>query len=219
MKTEQTNPHYKIVIIGANGGTGKQAVEQALQEGHEVTAILRNPGNLLLTHPRLEIVKGDIMQTGSLEKFLTDKDIVISAIGKTSFKKTNLYSQGNKNLLSAMKNARIRRVFFISASGLEVNPSHSFMVRFATKYILQKLLINMYADLERMEKIIKESQLDWTIMRPPQLTDIPATGKYRFSIDKFLENGLKISRADLAHFMLHNIANESIYRKTVEVAY
>ncbi|HET6991582.1 MAG TPA: SDR family oxidoreductase [Bacteroidia bacterium] len=218
MKNDQSTI-FHIVVLGANGGIGRQAVEIALQQGHHVTAILRNPMNLSIVHPNLLVIKGDIMNPEGLEKHLENKDAVLSAIGKTSFKKTTLYSQGNKNLLNLMKKAGISRVFFISASGLEVNPSHTFLVRFATKYILQKLLKNMYADLERMERIIKESPLNWTIMRPPQLTDAALTGQYRFSVDKFLKEGLKISRADLAHFMLGNITNELIYKTTVEVAY
>jgi len=77
----------------------------------------------------------------------------------------------------------------------------------------------MYADLERMEKIVKESDRNWTIMRPPQLTNTLLAGRYRFAINGFLKNGLKISRADLAHFMINNIANTAIYKTTVEVAY
>jgi putative NADH-flavin reductase len=208
-----------IVVLGANGGTGRQCVEQGLKEGHNVTAILRNPAKLILSHPALTIVQGDVLKPGTLEKHLENKDAVISAIGLTSFKPTTLYSEGNKNLLDAMKKAGCNRVFFISASGLEVNPTHSPIVKFATRFILQKLLKNMYADLERMEKIVKTNELNWTIMRPPRLTNNPVTGNYRYSINKFLEKGLSISRADLAHYMLNNLFNEAIYKTTVEVAY
>jgi putative NADH-flavin reductase len=219
MNTTPITPVYNIAILGANGGIGRQAVELALAQGHRVTAILRNPANLTLIHPNLTVVKGDVMQPGTLEPHLANKDAVLSVIGKTSLKETTLYSQGNKNLLGAMEKAGSRRVFVVSASGLEINPSHSFIVRLAAKYILQKLLKRMYADLERMEALVKQSPLNWTIMRPPRLTNAPATGHYRFSINRFLKNGLSISRADLAHFMLHNIANEQIYKTTVEVAY
>ena len=206
-----------IVVIGANGGIGRQTVELALQYGYLVTAIVRNPDNLNLTHDNLTVVKGDIMNPETFKERLKNADAVISAVGKSSFKVTDLYSLGNQRLLSVMP--QDKHIFFISASGLEVNPTHSFIVRFATRYILQKLLKNMYADLERMEAMIKSTDLNWTIMRPPRLIDKPVTGKYRFSIDRALNNGLTISRADLAHYMLNNISNEAIYRKTVEVAY
>jgi putative NADH-flavin reductase len=219
MKNDLGLPTYNIVVLGANGGIGRQVVEVALKQGHRVTAILRNPAKLTITHPNLIIVKGDIMKPETLEKYLENKDVVISAIGKNSLKETTLYSQGSKNLLNVLKKMVTTRIFFISASGLDVNPSHNFFIRLATKYILQRLLKNMYADLERMEKIVKESDQNWTIMRPPQLTNRPFTGHYRFAVNGFLKGGSRISRADLAHFMISNITNTAIYKKTVEVAY
>lgn len=219
MKIETNTSIKNIVVIGANGGIGRQTVELALQQGHHVTAILRHPDNLKLEHANLTIVKGDIMHPETLEKSLQNADAVISAIGKDSFKPTTLYSQGNKNILAAMQKAGAKRVFFISASGLHVNPTHSLIVKFATKYILQRLLKNMYADLARMEKIVSSSPLNWTIMRPPRLINKPVTGVYRFSINSVLKNGLSISRADIAHYILNNVSNETIYKTVVEIAY
>lgn len=218
MKNEEM-PKYRIAILGANGGIGKQAVAIALQEGHFVTAILRNPSNLEMTHPNLKIVQGDVMAPATLEKHLSDQDAVFSAIGKNSFKETTLYSEGNKNLLDAMKKSGINRAFFISASGLEVNPTHSFFVRFATKFILQKLLKNMYADIERMEKIVKQSSVNWTILRPPRLVDKDLTGKYRFAVNAILKNSLTVSRAEVAHFMIHHVSDPSTYKSTIEIGF
>jgi putative NADH-flavin reductase len=220
MKNEQTQAALNILIIGANGGTGKQAVEIALNAGHRVTAVLRNPANLPLVRANLEIVKGDVMHPETFEKYLENKDAIISALGvKEASKPTTLYSQGNKNLLAAMKKMGVRRVFFISASALDISPVLPFYVRLAAKYIVQKLLRHMYADLRIMETLVKESDTDWTIMRPPRLTNKPVTGHYRFAINSFLKNCLTISRADLAHFMVNNINNEATYKATIEIAY
>ncbi len=219
MKDHLNKKNYKLAVLGANGGTGRQVVEQALEQGHRVTAILRSPEKLNITHANLTRVKGDVLQPEALANLLEGKDAVISAIGLTSFKNTVLFSEGAKNTLAAMEKAGVSRAFFISASGLEINPSHSIMVRFATRFILQLLLKNMYADVWRMEAIVKKSGLNWTIMRPPRLTDKGLTGRYRFSINRFLDNGLTISRADLAHYMLSAVASEETFRKTVEVAY
>ncbi|SDS49478.1 Putative NADH-flavin reductase [Mucilaginibacter mallensis] len=219
MTSNSNKSSYHIVVLGANGGIGKHTVLKALAEGYHVTAILRTPSKLDISHPNLTIVQGDVMQSGSLAQHLENKDAVISAIGKNSLKTTTLYSQGNKNLLQAMHETGINRAFFISAAGLEVNPTHSLLVKFATRFILQPLLRNMYADLRVMEKIVRESGIDWTIIRPPQLTDSPETGKYRTAIDGPLRKGLKISRADVAHFMVNNLMNKSIFRATVEVGY
>lgn len=216
---EQKKSILKIAVLGANGGIGNQVVLQALNAGYKVTAILRTPGNLQITHPDLQIVQGDVMAPGTLDEHLRNKDVVISAIGKNSLKKTVLYSRGNKNLIDAMKRTGTNRAYFISASGLEINPTHSLLVRFATKLILQPLLRNMYADLWVMEKIIKQSNINWTIIRPPKLVDSPVTGSYRTAADCFLNNGLKISRADVAHFIVHNLVNKTSVKRVVEIAY
>lgn len=220
METLKINPPLNILIIGANGGIGRQSVDIALKAGHHVTALLRNPENLTLIHTNLKVVKGDVMQIESFEKYLENKDAVISALGtREATRPTTLYSEGNRNLLIAMKKMGIRRVFFISASALETSPLLPFYVRFAAKYILQKLLRYMYADLRVMEKLVKESDANWTIMRPPKLTNKPVTGHYRFAINEFLKNCLSISRADVAHFMINNITNEATYKTTIEIAY
>jgi putative NADH-flavin reductase len=134
-------------------------------------------------------------------------------------KPTTLYSDGNRNLLKAMKKRGAKRAFFISASAIEISPVQPFYVRLVTKYIVQKLLGHGYADQRIMEKLIKESDTNWTIMRPPRLTDKPVTGRYRFAINRFLENCLSISRADVAQFMINNINNEATYKATIEIAY
>ena len=210
-----------IAVLGAAGGIGKQAVLAALDAGLQVTAILRTPAKLDLIHPHLTIVQGDILQPVGLIQHLEGKDAVISAIGAAGLKTTTLYSDGSKNLIRAMQEAGVDRAFFISASGLEVNPTHPFLVRFATRFILQKILRKMYADLWAMEKIVKASPIHWTIMRPPRLTDAPATGVYRVAIDQPLHNGLKIARADVAHFMIRDLvnANPATSKKTVEIGY
>lgn len=223
MKSEQKQGLYHILILGASGGIGRKCVELALAEGHQVTAVLRTPSKLDLKHPNLQLVKGDISDPDSFLPYLENKDAVISAIGVSGGfgkdKPTTLYSEGNRNVLREMKKAGVSRAFFISASTLEVSPVVPFFIRLVIRFVVQKLLKHMYEDLRRMESIIKKSDANWTIMRPPELTDKPLTGHYRIAINTFLKDGLKVSRADLAHFMINNIANETTYRSTIEIAY
>ncbi len=214
---------YNLLIIGANGGIGRQCVEQALQAGHKVTALVRNPANLPLTHLNLTIVKGDITISGTYEKYFAAQDAVISALGVSGAnlfndKPTTLYSQGASNILQAMHQHNINRAFFISASALDVSPVIPFYVRFVAKYIIQKLLKHAYADLRLMEQVIKASPTNWTIMRPPQLTNRPLTRHYRVAVNHFLKNCLKISRADVAYFIINHITDNTIYKATVEIA-
>ena len=223
MEINSISSHHNLLIIGANGGIGRQCVELALKEGHHVTALLRNPAKLNIAHPNLQIIKGDVMQPDTLERALENQDAVISAIGVSggvgSDKPTVLYSQGNANLLQAMSEKGVKRAFFISASAVEISPVLPFYVRWAAKYILQKLLKYMYADLRTMEMFVKESHSDWTIIRPPRLTDKPATGNYRTAINAFLKNALSISRADVAHYIINNINNAATYRGVIEIGY
>ena len=223
MGAQSITSHYNLLIIGANGGIGRQCVELALKEGHHVTALLRNPAKLNITHANLQVLKGDIMQPGTLEPALENQDAVISAIGVTggfgADKPTVLYSQGNANLLQVMGKKGVTRAFFISASAVEISPVLPFYVRWAAKYIVQKLLKNMYADLRIMEQLIKESNSNWTIIRPPRLTDKPATGNYRTAINVFLKNALSISRADVAHYIINNLNNTATYRGVIEIGY
>ncbi|HVU56560.1 MAG TPA: SDR family oxidoreductase [Puia sp.] len=213
----------KILVIGANGGIGRQAVEQALATGHNTTAMVRNLANLTLTHPLLQTVQGDVMQQDTVEKYVRGQDAVISALGvKGGFfgdKPTTLYSQGNAHLIEAMKKTGVRRAFFISASAIEVSPVMPFWARFAARYIVSNLLRYMYADLREMERIIHASNIDYTIIRPPRLTNKSATGHYRFSINSFLKNSLSISRADVAHFMIHHLEDSATYKSMVEIGY
>ena len=213
-----------LLIIGAAGGIGRQAVDLALKENHQVTAVLRDPSKLSITHPHLTIVKGDIFNPAPFEKQLAGCDLVISAIGVSGAnlrndKPTTLYSEGNASLIRAMQRVGARRALFISASAIEISPVLPFYVRFFAKYVIQRLLRYTYADMRIMEATIKASSLDWTIIRPPQLTDGPATGRYRSSINAFLKNALKISRADVAHYMLHNAFNKATCQGIVEIGY
>jgi|SRR6185312_8894407 len=211
-----------LIIIGANGGIGRQAVDQALSGGHRVTALVRNPAKLPITHPNLKIVQADVTQPLTLSGLFAGHDVVISAIGVRggfSDHPTSLYSNGAGNILHEMKQAGLRRAFFISASAVETNPLLPFFFRLISKYIIQKLLANMYTDLRLMEGEIKETQLDWTIVRPPRLTDAKLTGNYRIAVNRFLKNGLKISRADTAHLMLSHIQAEDMFRAIVEIGY
>ena len=207
-----------ILVIGANGGIGRQTVDIALARGYQVTALLRNPANLPLVHPNLQIVKGDVFQPETYATHLAGKTAVISALGTTSTQPTTLYSEGNAILLQEMKKAGVKRAFFISASGLDINLTHPFIVRWFTKNVLQRILRNMYADIRVMERIVKTSDACWTIIRPPRLTDKPVTGHYRIAIDKTLDRAYAIARADVAHFMINNLEKVETFNATVEIA-
>jgi len=208
----------KIIVFGATGRTGKQIVHQALNAGHLITAVARNPAALDITHPDLTIIKGDVLQLHSFENILKGFDAVFSVIGKDATKPTTLYSQGVSNIMIAMQKNNVKRLIAMSAAAVVTNPRLSFLLKIATK-ILQRILKHPFADILRMEKAIQQSNLDYTIVRPPKLTNKPLTGQYRFAINEWLAHCTSISRADLAHFMIHIISDSKTYQSTIEISY
>jgi len=215
----------KILILGASRGTGLFAAQQALAKGYEVTAVARNVAAIEAgcrqreTYAgQLKIVRGDVLQPASFEREMLGTDVVISSIGVTNTKPTVLYSEGSGNIIHEMKNYNVSRLICVSGIGVEVTPGMSFGLKLLTKYVVQAFLKNNFADLLRMEELVKRSQLNWTIVRAPRLKDGAMTGQYRFASNEYLRNPLILRRADLAHFIVNNLENREIFRSRVEVA-
>jgi len=209
----------KIIVFGANGGTGIEIVKQALEAGYQVTALVRNPDKFMLVNPNLTVVKGDVTLASTMEQAVKGQDAVISAIGNRSTQPTTLYSDGIRNILGAMDRNGIKRLICISAGGLDVNPKASFFVRLLTKYVLQRILREPYADLRRMESMVRESDLDYTIVRPSRLLDKPETGEYRIAINSNISNPFSIARADVAHFIVNHIGVAKTFKSITSISY
>ncbi|HVX51164.1 MAG TPA: SDR family oxidoreductase [Chitinophagaceae bacterium] len=218
MKYQPGETIKQLLVFGATGRTGKIVVELALNAGYAVIAVARNPAAASITHPRLTVVKGNVLNPADFETFMQQTDAVISCLGSNGTKPTYVFSHGIQNIIAAMNKAGIKRVMCMSASALVISPKLPAFYRFVARYVVQKILKNPYSDLELMEKILEYSGTDWTIVRPPQLTNKPAKGNYRFAANSFLDNCLRITRADLARFMVDNIANQNTYKAIVEVA-
>jgi putative NADH-flavin reductase len=195
----------KIVVVGAAGGIGRHVVEQSLQAGHLVTAFLRDPAKLRLRHERLAIVRGDVLDADALRSAIAGHEAVVSAIGVRSRAPTTLYSEGARRTLAAMAAEGIRRYIGISASPIHPGRNDTLLMRAFVKPIVRQLFKDHYADLARMERIVRASGLDWTIVAPPKLTDGPLTGRYREAIDLDVPNGLSISRADVADYIVRHL--------------
>jgi putative NADH-flavin reductase len=206
----------KVVTFGAAGGIGREVVPQALDAGHTVTAVVRRPTALPLQHERLSIVKGDVMDAANVWEAVRDQDAVISTVGTNSLEPTTVYSQGVANMLQAMQATGARRLLCISATGIDPGVP---IQRLLAKPILWIILKNMYTDLVRMENLVSASELDWTIVRPPQLTDKPRTGVYRWSINKHLPGCWSLSRADTADYLVTHLSDAATYRGLVEIGY
>jgi len=207
-----------IIVFGATGRTGRHVLHLALDKGYRVTAIARNPAALQITHPLLTIIKGDVLQQESFAPYMQNKDAVISCTGTYSGRPTKIYSQGIQNILAAMQAAGVKRIMAISADAVVINPNLPLLYKFVAKYILWRILKHPFTDLLLMEKILEHSNTDWTVVRPPQLTNKPLTGKYRYMVNGFMKRCLRISRANVAHFFVNNILNKETYKAIAEVA-
>jgi putative NADH-flavin reductase len=212
-------PKLKLLLFGGTRHTGYHFMQQALEAGHEVTAIIRNPGAFDFKHSKLKVVKGDALQLNTFENEVAGKDAIISSLGITNFKEPMVAcSQGAQNMLKAMQQTGVKRIMCVSAAALDTNPKMGLPVILVSK-VLQRIFRNSYSDLEKMETALKSSTVNWTIVRAPRLTDKPLTGKCRSAIGDHLSWPGSISRADVAHWMLAHVQDINTYKKTVEVSY
>ncbi|MEO6869675.1 MAG: SDR family oxidoreductase [Ginsengibacter sp.] len=210
----------QIIIFGATGGTGKLLAEQALQKGFGVTVIVRNTKLFYLQHQNLQIIKGDVFNASTFEKCMQGKDAVISCLGVGNSKKpTTVYSEGISNIIASMKKNSVCRLICISAGAVDVPPKGNIMTKFFIKHLLQRIFKNLYSDMLVMEKLVKATDLNYTIVRPPWLRNTKLTRKYRVAVSEHLHNPTKISRADLAHYLVNNIDTVQTFKKTIELSY
>jgi putative NADH-flavin reductase len=208
----------KILIFGSTGGTGRELVRQALDGGYEVAAFARDPSKLAdLTCANLKVVSGDVLEPVAVENAIDGHDAVLCAIGAGAGR-TRLREKGTRNIVRAMEKAGVRRL--ICQSSLGVGESHANL-SFFTKYVIVPVFLrHAFADHERQEAVVRESSLDWTLVRPPHLKDGPQTGNYRHGFpttDTAIQG--KISRADVADFMLKQLEDDTYVRQTPGVSY
>ncbi|MEI6043856.1 MAG: SDR family oxidoreductase [Chloroflexota bacterium] len=210
----------KVAVIGANGRTGYQTVLKALDLGHNVTAVMRNPEGIELRHHGLRIRQADVTDIGSLKKALLGQEAVISAIGISTGlnKPITFYSEGTKNIIEAMKENKIRRLICISSIGIdkERDPHVPFIFQ---GVVFPIVFTHAAADMRLMEEAVQESKLDWTIVRPAGLTNRPPSWKYRAVKAPSLEKCYQISRADLADFMVKQLDNEQFFYTVASIAH
>jgi putative NADH-flavin reductase len=209
----------KLLIVGATGGTGRQLIKQGLEAGHEITVFARKPGKVKLKHPRLRLVQGNVMQMESLEEAVTGQDAVLSALGHKRFIiKTSILSKGTKNLMEVMKTKGVPR--FLCITSLGINDSRYRMGLYYTLFTIPVILYFYFRDKSRQEKLIRESGLAWTIIRPGQLTNGRKRSSYRLGagLGHYILTKM-ISRADVADFMLKEVVANRYINQQVGITY
>jgi putative NADH-flavin reductase len=206
----------KVLIIGATGATGQIVMREALAQGHEVTALARDPSAVVPEDHRPRVLQGNALDMASVEAAVAGQDAVLSALGTRSTRPTTLFSESTHNVISAMNKHGVRRLICISGIGVGDSKGH---VGFLYDRIIRPFVVkNVYEDKERQEEAIKQSDLDWVIVRPARLTDEPAKGEYRVYLGGSY-TATKISRADVAAFMLAQLTDDTYVRKTPVISY
>jgi putative NADH-flavin reductase len=207
----------KVLIIGATGATGQILMREALAQGHEVTALARNPSALLAPEDhRLRVLQGNALDASEVEAAVAGQDAVLSALGTRSSRPTTLFSESTHNLISAMDKHGVRRLVCITGIGVGDSKGH---VGFLYDRIIRPFVVkNVYEDKERQEEAIKQSDLDWVIVRPARLTDESAKGEYRVYLGGSY-TAKTISRADVAAFMLAQLTDDTYVRKMPVISY
>jgi putative NADH-flavin reductase len=220
----------KLTIFAATGGIGRQVLEQAVAAGHQVTAVVRNPGKLPAGAAR--VVRADLSAAdpAALESAVEGADAVLSALGPGSNAEIGVAEQGTRAIVQAMQATGVRRIVVVSAAPIGTVPSpgrprpprhdpgDGFVMRHLLAPLTKAALRRHYRDLAMMEDVLRDSGLDWTIVRPPRLTDKPPTGAYRTAFGRNLRRGLLVSRADVAHLMLRVLGQPETIKQVIGIA-
>jgi uncharacterized protein YbjT (DUF2867 family) len=208
----------RILIVGATGGTGRHLVAQALERGMTVTALVRNPSEFQVEHPRLTAIRGDVLDVASLEAAMRGQEAVLSALGhKRYFPPTRILSDGTGNIVRAMETHGVRR--FICETSLGIGDSAGRLGLYYTFFIIPLILPFYFWDKTRQERVIAASNADWIIVRPGTLTNGARRPGLRHGsgVGSFLGT-VRVSRADVADFMLDQLSSDDYLRASPGVA-
>jgi putative NADH-flavin reductase len=219
----------KLTIFAATGGIGRHALDQALAAGHDVTAVVRRPGTL---SGQVRTVTADLAAADPavLESAVAGADAVLSGLGPRSKADAGIASRGTRAIVEAMRATGVRRIVVVSAAPIGTVPSpgrpnpprhdpgEGFFMRNLLSPLAKAAFRAHYADLALMEDILRDSGLDWTVVRPPRLTDKPLTGAYRTAYGRNLRGGAFVSRADVADLMLRVLEQPGTIGQAIGVA-
>jgi putative NADH-flavin reductase len=206
----------RLAVLGGSGRIGQHVLAWALESGHQVTALARDPQSLG-PEPGMTVLGGDATDVARVAELVTGADAVLSALGPRGAPSPALLTSAGQHLVAGLTAAGVRRLICVSASGafIQGDPDSAALV----KMILPRVLAKPFADVRGMEAAITASDLDWTLVRATRLVNTPVTGHYRVRPDYPPKGGWKISRADVAHFMAAALTDASWIRGRPALAY
>ena len=204
----------KIIVFGATGGTGKQILTQALAKGHTVTAFVRSPEELP-QDPHLRVIKGDVFDFAAVVEAMHGHRAVLSALGARSRKKSDVLAQAIPNILEGMRQEYVSRLIVLGAAGVapDYGKYHNALTSIGIWTAKHTLLKHPFADQAAQERLLKASDVNYTIVRAPRLLDGPFTGRYRVLPDAMPPGSRSITRADVADFMLLQLTDPRFHRQ------
>ena len=208
----------KVIVFGATGDTGRWITDRAAQAGHAVTAFVRDPDRMRVVHDRVKIVRGDVLEPASVDGAVAGQDAVLSALGSTARNPAPVLSDGVRHILDAMQTHRVRRLVVLSAAGA-LGESAGFLLGNLGLGIFRMWLPAVYREHRKMLEGLQRRNLDWIAVRAVLLTNAASKGRYRVAVDGIPRWGFRISRADVAAFMVRQLASDEFVRKMPAIAY
>lgn len=200
----------RLTVFGGTGRVGGQLIEQALQDGHHVTALARDPARLP-RRDRLRVVRGDVRDPVAVRQAIAGSDAVLSALGQRSFRKVTVCTDGMRTILPAMSALGVSRLIAVSGYGVAGSRGNLYS---AIAWISIRSIMR---DKEAMEELIRHSAAEWTIVRPAVLTNRGLTATYQTGTDLRLTPASRISCADVAHFMLRALSGDGSARSVLAI--
>ena len=199
----------KIIVFGATGRTGQLVVRQSLEKGYQVVAFTRSPQKLALDGADLAIFEGDIQDAPQVSAAIEGTDAVISTLGPRDNRQQYVITSGMENILLGMKQHGVSRLIMTTGAGVGDPNDKPGLFDKLMNLLLGIISRNVYLDMAKTSELVRKSDVDWTIVRAPMLTDGPESGEIKAAwVGKGL--GMRISRKDLASFIVAQL-NDGIY--------
>ncbi len=202
----------KIIIFGATGRTGLPLVIQALAAGHDVTAFVRNPNKIQIGHAKLRIVRGDLDDAVGIEAAIAGQDAVLSALGPIPAGRKDVMGVAFTNIIAAMQKTGVKRLISLTGAGVSQPGDEPKLINKFISLMLNLISKDTIIDSSEHARLVRDSNLDWTIVRVPMLTDVPANGPAERNVRVGMvgiNDGMRIARSDVAAFMLKVLEDRS----------
>jgi len=207
----------KLAIFGGTGRTGLQLVSQALEQGHQVTVLARNPEKLTIKNVGLSVIQGNVKDQAAVEKTIAGADAVLSVMGPTSNKPLMEVSQGITNIIATMKKQGCKRLIVTSGAGVSDPKDEPKLINHVISMALKLTAKNVLLDMQKVVDIVRDSNLEWTVVRLPMLTDDPKPAKILVGyVGKGM--GSRIARRDVAEFILKQVENRTYLRTSPAIS-